>query len=117
MSGETERAATPARGVAQRSKYLREHTGSRREEGVAFKVVQGVHASACVRLQDQFASGCAAREREGESCHATHVHPICICTCAVRVHLCATTVTGTSILTATRNTFHERLSPNKRFKL
>ena len=91
------------------SKHPREHTGFRRKEGIACKVLQGVHAPAYVRLRGRCASGCAAREREDEPSHATHVHPTCICTCAVCVHLCARIATGTSIFTATRNTFHERL--------
>ena len=87
-------------------KHPREHT---------CKVLQEVHAPACVRLRGRCASGCAARGREGKPSHATHVHPTCLCTCAVRVHLCdlcARIATGTSISTATRNTFHERLSPD-----
>ena len=47
MSAETDRAATPARGVVQRSKHLREHPGSRCEEDIACKVLQGMYAPAC----------------------------------------------------------------------
>ena len=85
---ETDGTATPARDVVQRSKHPREHTGSRCGEGIACKVLQGMYAPACVRLRGRCASGCAARGRRGEPSHATHVHPICICTCAVCVRTC-----------------------------
>ena len=93
---ETDGAATPARGVVQRSKYPREHPGSRFGEGIACKVLQGMYAPACARLRGRFASGCAARGRQGEPFHATHVHPVCICTCAVCVHLRARIATQAS---------------------
>ena len=89
MSVDTDRAATPARGVVQRSKHPpREHTGSRCGEGIASKVLQGMYAPACVRLRVRCTSGCAARGRQGEPSHATHVHPIHICTCAVCMRTC-----------------------------
>ena len=88
MSAETDGAATPARGVVQRSKHPREHTGSRCGEGIACKVLQGMYAPACVRLRVRCASGCAAKGRQGEPSHATHAHPMCICTCAVCVRTC-----------------------------
>ena len=88
VSAETGGAATPARGVVQRSKHPREHTGSRCGEGIACEVLQGMYAPACVWLRGRCAFGCATRRRQGEPSHATHVHPICICTCAVCVRTC-----------------------------
>ena len=90
MAAETDGAATPAQGVVQRSKHPREHTGSPCGEGIACKVLQGMYAPACVRLRDRCASGCAARERQGEPSHAPHVHPILhLHLCRVRAQLCA----------------------------
>ena len=88
MSAETDRATTPARGVVQYSKHLREHTGSRREEGIACKVLQGVLAPERVRLLGRCAFGRAARQREGEPSPHTdrrmpHTYTLhaSICTC------------------------------------
>ena len=65
-----------------------ETDGSRCGEGIVCKVLQAMYAPACVRLRVRCASSCAARGRQGKPSHATHVHSICICTCAVCVRTC-----------------------------
>ena len=68
-------------------KHPREHTGYRRKEGIACKVLQGVHAPACVRLQGRCTSDCASRAVK-VSLFMPRTHTLiafvpapCVCTC------------------------------------
>ena len=77
-------------------------------------------AKFCKRCTHQHVFGCEVGVLPAVPLEDVKVSPLMpctytFCTCAVRVHLCdlcARIATGTSISTATRNTFHERLSPD-----